>query len=330
VSAYGYLQQTGLTGFGPVAGFPTVPLTGNALIFSPNNNILPQALYGSRNNINEEVGMRRFNMADRNRSKGRASVDWGATEQFSVQGGLEYNQDDYSKSVYGLQNSKSWAANVDGTLSVSENFTANVFYTYEDLRSQSAGISYGSNSATANVGGVAGNTVVSGGCFDTVLARNNNVKIDPCNNWSTDMRDKVNTAGIGARYRGLFAGKLDLTGGLVYTDARTDIGVNGGSYANNPLAVAGRPAVSPAVFFIPAVNLPTVTTKTIELRLSGQYAIDAASAVRVAYAYQRLRSTDYAYDGMQYGTISAVMPSNEVAPNYNVSAIGLSYVRRWQ
>ena len=68
VSAYQYLQQTGLTGFGPVAGFPTSPLTGNAAIFSPNNNILPQALYGSRNNINEEVGMRRFNMADRNRT----------------------------------------------------------------------------------------------------------------------------------------------------------------------------------------------------------------------------------------------------------------------
>src|SRR5262249_15726546 len=40
-SVYGYLQQTGLTGWGPIAGYPTTPLTGNAAIFSPNNNIIP-------------------------------------------------------------------------------------------------------------------------------------------------------------------------------------------------------------------------------------------------------------------------------------------------
>ncbi len=96
ISAYQYLQQTGLTGFGPVAGFPTVALTGNAAIFSPNNNILPQALYGSRNNINEEVGMRRFNMADRNRNKVRGSVNWDATDKLSLAGSLDYNHDDYT------------------------------------------------------------------------------------------------------------------------------------------------------------------------------------------------------------------------------------------
>ena len=40
--------------------------------------------------------------------------------------------------------------------------------------------------------------------------------------------------------------------------------------------------------------------------------------------------TDYAYDGMQYGTITSVMPTNEQAPDYNVSVVGLSYVYRWQ
>ena len=106
ISAYQYLQQTGLTGFGPVAGFPSSPLTGNAAIFSPNNNILPQALYGSRNNINEEVGMRRFNMADRNRNKVRGSVNWDANDRLSLQGGLDYNKDDYDNSVYGLKNAE--------------------------------------------------------------------------------------------------------------------------------------------------------------------------------------------------------------------------------
>jgi MtrB/PioB family decaheme-associated outer membrane protein len=333
VSAYQYLQQTGLTGFGPVAGFPTVPLTGDAAIFSPNNNILPQSLYGSRNNINEEVGMRRFNMADRNRNKVRGTINWDATDQLSLQGGLDYNDDDYDHSVYGLKKAKSWALNLDGSYSLSSDFSAHAFYTHEDIKSQSAGISYGSNSSTAFVG-QAGNTIVSGGCFSTVLDKNENAKIDPCNNWSTDMRDKVDTFGIGFRYKNLMAGRLDLTGDLVYTDARTDIGVAGGSYVNNPFALAApaaplAPGV-PAVFFIPAAPMPTVTARTIEVQLAGQYALDKSSAVRVAYWYQRLRTSDYIYDGMQFGSLTNVMPTNEQPFSYNVHVVGVTYIYRWQ
>ena len=329
-SAYQYLQETGLTGFGPVAGFPTTPLTGNAAIFSPNNNILPQALYGSRNNINEEVGMRRFNMADRNRNKARATVNWQANEKLGLMGNVEYLDDDYKNSVFGLQSMRSWAATLDGSYSMNEALSANLFYTYEDRTTKTAGESYSANSNTANVGGVAGNTVVDGGCFATVQQRNNNAKIDPCNNWATDMRDKVNTLGAGLRYRGLMGGKLDVASDVLFSWARTDIAVSGGSYVNNPLAVANRPAVTPAVLFIPAQNFPTVTNNSVELRITGVYSIDKSSAIRAFYWYQHLNSTDYVYDGMQFGTISAVMPSNEQAPSYNVSVVGISYVYSWQ
>lgn len=32
--------------------------------------------------------------------------------------------------------------------------------------------------------------------------------------------------------------------------------------------------------------------------------------------------TDSVYDGMQHGTITSVMPTNETPPNYNVSVVG--------
>jgi MtrB/PioB family decaheme-associated outer membrane protein len=333
ISAYQYLQQTGLTGFGPLAGFPTVALTGNAAIFSPNNNILPQALYGSRNNINEEVGMRRFNMADRNRDKVRGSVNWDATDKLSLAGSLDYNHDDYTHSVYGLTNARSWALNLEASFAVTSAFNAVAFYTHEDIKSQSAGISYAANNNNAFVG-QAGNTLVSGGCYATVQARNNNAKIDPCSNWSTDMRDKVDTLGVGFTWKNLMAGKLDVLGDLVYANARTDIGIAGGSYANNPFALATpAPALGPgvpAVFFIPAANLPTATTKTIDLRLSAQYAIDKSSAIRLLYWYEHLKSNDFVYDGMQFGTLTNVMPSNEQPFHYNVHVIGLTYLYRWQ
>ncbi len=334
ISAYQYLQQTGLDRLRPGRRLPgSTPLTGNAAIFSPNNNILPQALYGSRNNINEEVGMRRFNMADRNRNKVRGSVNWDASDKLSLQGGLDYNKDDYDNSVYGLKNAESFALNLEGSYAVSSDFVAQAFYTHEDIKSQSAGISYAANSNTAFVG-QAGNTIVSGGCFSTVVDKNSNAKIDPCSNWSTDMRDKVDTFGAGFKYKNLMGGRLEVGGDLVYTHARTDIGVAGGSYVNNPFALAAPvPALAPgvpAVFFIPAANMPTAETKTIELRLGGQYAIDKASAVRVLYWYQHLRSNDYVYDGMQFGTLTNVIPTNEQPFNYNVHVVGVTYIYRWQ
>jgi hypothetical protein len=271
--------------------------------------------------------MRRFNMADRDRNQVRGAINWDATERLSLQGNLEYTDDHYSNSTYGLTDAKAWMGNVEANLALSETFNANLFYTYEEQQSQTAGISYGSNSNTASV---AGSTVVSGGCYATVLARNQNAKIDPCLNWSSDMKDKINTIGAGFAWRGLAGGKLDLVGGVLYSDARTQIGMNGGTYVNNPYAVAGKPPVDPAVIFIPGQNLPTVTEKMIQLQIAAQYAIDKQSSIRVAYWWQKLDVTDYMYDGMQYGTLTTVMPTNETAPNYNVSVVGVSYIYRWR
>lgn len=326
MSVADFLRTSGLGGFGPLA--PWVPLqSGNLGIFFPNNSALPQALYGSRNDIHELPGMRRFLMADRNRDKLRSQLDWQASDKVSVTAGLDYNKDDYSHSVFGLLDAKSWVANLEASLAVDERTSANAYYTYEDQRSRSAGWSYSSGSITnaATIGGVAGNTTVSGGCFSTVVDRNSNAKIDPCLMWSTDMRDKVDTAGVGIRHKGLLGGKIDVGADLVYTKSRTNIGMKGGTYANNPAAVANKPAVNPAVFFIPAADLPEVSTELTELRLNARYMIDKASSVRVLYWFQRLRVTDFAYDGMQFGTLTGVIPTNEQAPNYKLHVIGVSY-----
>jgi hypothetical protein len=50
--------------------------------------------------------------------------------------------------------------------------------------------------------------------------------------------------------------------------------------------------------------------------------------VRVVYAYMRMRSVDWAYDGMDLGagTLSSVLPTNETAFNFGVHVIGVSYV----
>ena len=235
-SVAAFLASTGLGGFGPIA--PYVPLQpGNLGIFFPNNSALPQALYGSRNDIHEIPGMARFNQADRDRNKVRASVDWQALEELSLQGGIEYVDDNYNNSVYGLTSAKGWAVNLEATYQVSADFSANLFYTYGNQRNQSAGASYASGQITntATVGGVAGNTVVSGGCFTTVIDKNMNAKVDPCLNWSADEQDRVNTLGAGFTWKGLMSGKLDLWGDAVFTWATTTNDVIGGTLREQPV-----------------------------------------------------------------------------------------------
>jgi len=321
-SALAYMIANGITGYGPLAGL-AAPYTGNALIYGNNGGIIPQALYGSRNNINELPGMRRYNMADRNRDKLRTSLNWDATESLSLQAGVDFNKDDYANSVYGLRNAKSWAFNADASMALGAKFNSSLYFTHEDQKSQSAGDAYGANSTTANVNGF---TAISPAvCYATIAARNLNGKQDPCLNWDANNRDKIDTLGLTLKRPGLMAGKLDIAGDLSYSRARTDVLVNGGSYANNPFAITGAAAGTVAAFYIPASALPTVTTKTTGFKLAGQYAIDKASSVRVSYLIQRMRSNDYIYAGMQFGTGTNYLPTLEQAPNYTVQVVGVSY-----
>jgi MtrB/PioB family decaheme-associated outer membrane protein len=328
-SVFAYMKETGLTAFGPIAGLPSSPLTGTAAIYSPNNNIVPQALYGSRNNINEIPGMRRYMEADRNRHKVRSDLDWQATEKFSLHGNGEFNDDDYLNSAYGLKKDVFWEASMDAGYAVSENLVADIFYTYDNQRLLTRGDAYGSNSTTTFVGQAA-DMAVSGGCYSTVAAKNASAKIDPCLNWPKSDRDKNDTLGFSISRKNLLSGNLQLATQVLYTRARTDTAVSGGSYVNNPLALASPAPVLPsgtvAVFFIPAANYPTVRDDEITVSPTAQYVIKKRSTLRAFYLFQRMMSTDWTYLGMQYGTGTSFLPSNEKAPNYAVSAGGLSLV----
>ncbi len=334
MSVYDYIKLNGLTGFGPLLGFPTVALTGNAATLTPNNNIILQRYYGSRNNVSEQPGMRRFNLADRNRDKLRTSVDWQASEQLSLQASLDFNRDDYANSVYGLKEAKDAALNLDATYVMGQNLTASAFYSYENQQS-------GMNSSPGNISNtnpatVPANNLLSGSpCYATVSAQNGDAKNDPCNKWSATMRDKANTLGFGLTKRKMLGGKFDLSANLVFTQGQSDIEAIGGIYVANPLAAATTALAlvnnQPAKFYIAAENYPTVTTNVVELHLNGEYRYDKSSAVRVGYSYQNLRSSaDYAYEGLQFGGATAEMATNERVSNYSVHNIGVYYVYRFQ
>jgi MtrB/PioB family decaheme-associated outer membrane protein len=325
-TALSFMNANGWNGYGPALGFAAT--TGNANVFFGSNNALANAAYANNNRISELQGFRRYWVADRNRDKVRSSLMWQGGDTVSFQGGVDFNRDDYVNTTYGLQNAKGWAANADVTYTPRDNLSADVFYTYENQRGLSTGNTYTANSNAATIAnGQAGAVGLSGNSCDsytTLQQRNNNNKLDPCLNWSADTQDGANTVGFGLRTK---AGKVDLTGNIFFTRARSDYGVTGGNWANNVLNGQGGAPTTIAAFYIPATAFPTVTSDTSEFRLNGTIPVAKAQSLRIAYTYMHMTSSDWVYAGMQIGlgTIAGVLPSNEQAFNYKVSVVAVSY-----
>lgn len=325
-TAYGTLLANGLTLWGPNAGISPVTTNPALAFFFPNNNALEQKFYGNENRIAEPPGMRQYNMADRDQDKLKAAMNWQASEALALQGGVKLTRDNYGNSVYGLKEVNGWSMNFDASYQASDSLSFSAFYTYEDQHTKSAGSTYVANSTATNV---AGFTAISGGCYPDLATRNLNNKIDPCNNWTADLHDQVDTLGMAFNAKGLMAGKLQVNGDISLTRAVTNADFTGGNYVNNPLAVTGAPTGTVAAFYIPATALPTVTTKTFDLRLVADYALNKKSSVRLGYLYRHMQSQDWAYEGLQPGGLTQLVPTYEQSPNYSVHALALSYIMRF-
>jgi hypothetical protein len=333
-TAYSTLLALGLNGYGRSLGLTPAPATGSAeaFYFTPSgtknyNNPLQQLYYGNRNRMVEENGLRTYDQADRNRTKALASLIWQASDALTLQAGLDGGSDRYDHSKNGLQKSSHGAFNLDLSYAADEDLTVTLFGSAEQQRTRMTGnsIQTGVNSTATSVNGA---TAISGegACFTTIATRNASYKIDPCLDWALTMNDRTLTIGANVRRNRLLKGKLDLSGGLVYSDGRTDTDVAGGFYVNNPYAgIAGAATKDIAAYYDPATPFPTNRTKSVELRLGGEYHLSADDALRLGYSYRWLRSSDWGYEGMQPGGLTVNLPTFESAPAYRVHSVAISY-----
>lgn len=325
MSAWAYMKANGLTGWGPALGYTAT--TGDANLFFPLNNALANAMYRNQNRISELPGMRRYNMASRKRDKARGQLDWQATATLALQGSVDYANDKFSDSRYGLVGERDTAANFEAQFNPSETVGVVFFYTHERQEQDANGKSYTANSNTANVSGF---TAISGGCYSTILARNNNNKLDKCTDWSTNMSTTSNIYGLTLDLKGLMSNhKLDLALDAVATRSTTTNVPVGGNYVNNPLAVTGATGVTYAAFYIPATALPEVYANSVEVKFSAKYAVGKNGTMKLGYLYGHYTSQDYAYDGLQFGGLAGVLPTLQVAPQYTVNLVSLGYSTRF-
>lgn len=115
----------------------------------------------------------KFFMAPRKRDKVRAFLNVSPSEKVDLQASVDYKNDDYHRSQYGLQKAKGWAVNLDANYVVSDALTGHVFASFDKYATgqRSYAFNGGSRSITAGV------------------------------DWTADIDDRTATFGIGARYK---------------------------------------------------------------------------------------------------------------------------------
>jgi MtrB/PioB family decaheme-associated outer membrane protein len=276
-------------------------------------------------------GFRQFWLADRNRDKLRSVLNIQASDAITVQTGLDYNNDRYIDSLYGVKGTKAWVFKLDGTYAASDTLSVSAFYTYEDKKQQLDSLVIGRGTAGTTI--IDGPANINGTCTGYFAATGHlpsDQGTDPCRAWSETQADRIHTIGMSFRTSDLMHGKFELSGDLAYSMARTPISVVGGAYFSN-----GNPATTSASGFnniwIPAQSFPDITSQMIDLRLSGKYKIDQSSAVRLTWQYRRLRSSDWQYDAYTNSNLGAVaiptyIGTGMTAPNFTVNAVGVSYI----
>lgn len=230
--------------------------------------------------------------ASRNEQTVKAGVNWQATEKLNVGLNGRYVNDDY-RAALGVQKGNAWSANLDAGYYFTENTSATAYVTVQSRKRDLNNNVWSHATAT----------------FNTLVNQM----------WTNTLSQDESTVGINAKHGGLMGGKLDLSADLTYSLSKsgyttTDNYVNAACTAVSTSGYACGPT-------------PDIKSELIQFKLAGDYKLDKASAVRVGYLYQNLKSTDYYYNAYQMGyTPTSLMPTNQQAPSYSVNVITASYL----
>ena len=285
-------------------------------------------------------GFQQFFTANRDRDNFRGALNFRPKDTLSLDAKFDYNNEKYTNYQYGLKTIKNWAATLDASFMASDNLSFNAFYTYEDASSSQNALTIGrttvNDPALIALGyRTAGNGVASSVALaptaalpviafastcagSTVSAASYaNMWTDPCRQWNMTQTDRVDTIGMGFKSKAMMGGKLELSGDLVYSRAKTPIAVSGGNYQSNGVVT----------MYVAATSLPDITQTMTDLRIAAKYALDKASAVRLSYMGRKMTSSDWQWDAYTNPIVlQTINTTGMTSPNYTVHVLSASYL----
>ncbi len=142
--------------------------------------------------------MRKYNLADRDRTMLGAQIGYMATEKLYLGARANYSKDDYTETQIGLTEADQTTATVDFSYAPVSNLTTYGYYTWDNIQSSQNG-----EDVTGAGGGAGGGAVPTTGP------------------WQANFDDTFNTVGIGASWTDL--GKWGLGADLIYSKAVNQI-----------------------------------------------------------------------------------------------------------
>ena len=129
--------------------------------------------------------------------------------------------------------------------------------------------------------------------------------VSEAQDWKASLKYTDNTAGLGLRYTPS-SRQWDAGAQYVYSDGKGRTSVSAGSALTAPAAV------------------PDTSTKLDSLQVYGKYAVNKNVLLRFNYAYERLRTDDWAFDNATPVSSNNVVLTGHQSPNYTANVFGVS------
>ena len=240
--------------------------------------------------------------ASRTQQMLKTGLNFQAAENLNVDIGARYTDDKYD-STYGVQSGKSWALHLDSAYNFAEDGALTAYasrqYQQRDLTDLQRSIAQGAGAASATA-----------------------VAIPAGATWTNVLKTDELSVGLNLRQGGLMGGKVEMVADVSYS-----LGTS--NYATvlnySTTTTGGITCADPRIFSCGA--LPDIRAELASLKLHAAYRLDKSSQLALGYAYQKLLSSDYYYNGLAYGyTPNSLLATNQVAPNYEVQVVAVSYI----
>lgn len=297
-ASYGYGYRR--TNFDQDARASMIGYDGNVVVNGSNAATSIPGVSGL--NAGEFRGFNPYFEEDRRQHMLKLGANWQASDRLSAGVGGRYTYDDYESS-YGVQKGTAWSLNLDTTYSYRENGALTAYVTQQERTRDMTN----AQRAETSTPGAASATAVA---------------IPAGSTWTNTLRDTDTTVGLNLKESGLMGGKLVLVGDLTYSLAKTTYNT---VLNYNTTTTGGLTCADPSIYT--CVGLPDIRTQMFQFKLSGTYTLDKKSKLALGYLFRNLRSDDFYYNGLQYGsTPTSVLPTNQTAPSYAVNMVWGSYI----
>jgi len=244
--------------------------------------------------------LRKYNLADRDRTMVGAALDYLATERLYLHARADYNKNDYTNTVIGLTESTHPVVTLDFTYQVRDNISTYGYYTYETIESsQNGAVVTIAAPPTPGTPGGPGTAPLPTASATTAT-------------WQADFDDQFDTIGVGAEWSDL--GQWDIGADIVYSQSTGKIDMKD---FQNPGTES---------------QYPDNNTELTSIKLWTDYNYSKKLVYKFSYWYEKYSEDNWAIDGWSAYDPAAVQNTllfgNETL-DYDVHVISASASYRY-